>query len=423
MVALLLLLTLGATVSAAEDTAVLNQTADRIAALLDVIDAEHIAPPPRSELLEAAIDELAEKVDDDLAAWKERIPAELDRATTVALVRSLLNAETDAELRTIANTMIAGIGQRLPGALSTVDPETARVDAQVEGNRYEGVGVILDLSGERPKVRGTYHGGPAHRAGLAEGDVIYEVAGFDTQGMTPNEFLEYSRDELGTELEYVVGQPDDERRTVRLTREVVPRETVLGNVRGADERWRHRIGESEVAYVQLSGLAASTPHELRKVGAQLRREGLDRLVLDLRGLFSINIHAAVLVADQFVTDGTLGASETRHRRRVYSAGPDALFEPQTTVVLVDERTAAAATWLAAVLRHRGARIAGTATAEWPYLRSVLEVPDWPAPVRIATGWLLDPGDGEVLAAVEPDLLVEDDEDVVGRARALLDAAP
>jgi hypothetical protein len=410
------MLVVACTVQAESDR---DRFSDQIASFLEVAAARHISPPPVTELLEAGIEHLAEEIDPSLAAWTEALPG----ADVADLLKRLHDsARPHAEPREITNTMAIGIGARLPGGVRPVSEEQAVIDDSLEGNRYVGVGVILDFREGRPVITGTYFGGPAHRAGIQAGDIVYEVEGVDTEGMGVARFIDYSRDEEGTEFTYVVAQPGArERRAVRLTRGVVPRETVVGVERGNDERWIFGPRSTPVAYVRLTGITASTAHELRKAAERIRQEGREGLVLDLRGCHSNLIQATALVADLFVTDGLLGASATRARRREYSASPDALFQADRTVVLVDSSVGGTPEWLAAALRRAGAVLAGERTAGTPLLMERVAIPGWPNEVRMATGWMLAADSEDPLAALEADYaLAAEGAQAIEQARELLD---
>ena len=316
--------------------------------------------------------------------------------------------------------MVRGISRSVPGGARAVDEDGAELEDSIHGNRYVGVGVVLGFQEELPVILETYFGGPAHRAGIRPGDVVYEIDGLDTRGMERTRFIGYSRGELDTELVYVVGRPDAaERRSVRMTRGVVPRETVVGSRRGADERWEHDLPSARAAYVKLTALTASTAHELRGAFERIERGGPGAVVLDLRDCHSTHVHAAAMVADLFRRDALMGAIETRARRSEYRAGPDAVFDAARMVLLVDGRTRGATEWLAKVLKLGGAGVVGLATPGIPFLYQRVDVPGWSAQVSLATGWMLEPGSSGPLRGVQPDLVVEDPQQCLERALAWL----
>ena len=71
-------------------------------------------------------------------------------------------------------------------------------------------------------------------------------------------------------------------------------------------------GSEAIAYVHLSELVGSTPHELRKLAAQLERNRTRAIILDLRGVWSTSAHTALLIADSLLDRGTIGRVRTSH---------------------------------------------------------------------------------------------------------------
>lgn len=424
---LTLVLVFAAPTGVAQEGALRDRFADRVWELFAAVETEHISPPPLRALLASGVEQLASVVDAELRAWSTRLPDSGGETAVREFLRELYDAaEGSADPERIVNAMVAGISRRVPGGAMTINAETARVNDSLDANQYVGVGVVLDFKKGLPQITDTFFGGPAHRAGIEAGDVVYEVDGVDTRGMDVARFIDYSRDEVGTELVYVVGRPDsEERRTVRLIRGVVPKETVIGTARGDDEAWEFALSPS-AAYVKLLDISASTPHELRQVAERMQREGQDLVILDLIGCRSTRMHPTALVADLFRVGGVLGASATRRARTEYGAGPDALFDATRVAVLVDEMTRGTPEWLAAVLRQGGAAIVGKPTAGVPFLPGRVDVRGWPVQVSMPTGWILDPEVAEAssddnMGSVQPDVLVQDGEQVIDLALAALDA--
>lgn len=393
----------------------------RMSALVEAIEQHHVDPPAREAIVAAGVRSLSLRAELEAAAWEQRLPA----SATASQLRGFLDAlhaeaERSAEAPDIASGFQEGVLGAALGGARLIDAETARVNAQIEGNRYIGVGVVLDFRQGRPVITETYFGGPAHRCGILPGDVVLEVDGVDTEGMDVGRFLDYSRDEVGTELVYAVQQPDgSELRHVRMTRAVVPRESVTGVERGEDERWRYRLPRTTSAHVRLEALNASTAHELRQVAHDLEREGARGVVLDLRGLYSVQMHAAFQVADLFLREGVRAGWSTRQRAHELRPGADASFDARQVVVLVDARTRAAAEWLACALQSAGARVLGEPTQGVAVRRSRVALEGWEHELDLITARLLDPLGEGALSAVRPDVPLGPGEDALLAARALL----
>ena len=261
--------------------------------------------------------------------------------------------------------------------------------------------------------------------------MLEEVDGVDTRGLEMRDVVERLRGDEGTDVNIKVRAPKEARsRAIKLTRSRIASDrlmnpTVEGSRKDASDDWDVRSGVPEIGYVKITEIAASTPHELRKLASQMESDGVRALVLDLRGSGSggseTAVHPAVLLADCLLDHGTIGRVRTARGETTYQADPDALFRGWPIAVLVDQNTAGAAEWLAAALQDnhravvvgspsRGAhqtRPAGGLPMETvgmvPFeyeatVRSTVPVGDGPWSIGIVTGYL-ERGDGRPLADV------------------------
>ena len=170
----------------------------------------------------------------------------------------------------------------------------------------------------------------------------------------------------GTEVVLTVRQPKaKEARTLKMARGTLFLPTVLGLRKQSSGDWDLKLGgPDKIAYLRIQDITASTPHELRKLAAELESEGFQGA--DPRSAPSV---ASVASIRRFSwrtacsTTGTIGRVRKADRVMTYEATPDALFRGRPIAVLVDRETMCGAEWLAAALQdnHR-ATIVGTPTA-------------------------------------------------------------
>ena len=246
-------------------------------------------------------------------------------------------------------------------------PEKERkVQEQTEGNRYVGIHVALGMDDQekRPKMSAVIEGGPADQAGVKRDDLIEEIEGADTKGMSLRDAVDRLRGDEGTKVTIKVrhaggGAP----RTYTIVRGQHPRPSIEGWQKQANGDWDYRMpGVEAIAYVHLSELVGSTPHELRKLAAQLERNRAKAIILDLRGVWSTSAHTALLVADSLLDRGTIGRVRTSHGETTFQADADALFRGWPLAVLVDRNTSGASEWLAAALQdNKRAVVIGSPT--------------------------------------------------------------
>ena len=211
----------------------------------------------------------------------------------------------------------AACSRASPGDAHLIAAKELKVQEQLQGNRYVGIHIQLsyDEKEKRAVIQELVPGGPADRAGGTKGDRIEQIDGVDTQGMKLAEIVDRLRGPVGTELVVTVRQPKEkEARTLKMTRETLFLPTVVGLRKQSSGDWDLRVGGPDgVAYLKIQDIAASTPHELRKLAQQFDAEGLKALILDLRGLSNASLHPTVLLADSLLERGTIGRVRTADR--------------------------------------------------------------------------------------------------------------
>ena len=138
---------------------------------------------------------------------------------------------------------------------------------------------------------------------------------------------------------------------------------VQGVRKRADGEWDCRLdATAPIAYLRISEITASTVHDLRKLAAQVERQGNQAIVLDLRSVGGTAVHPAVMLADTLLAGGMIGRMQTAEREVTFQADSDAMFRLLPIAVLVDQFTFGTAEWIVAALQdnHR-ATIVGRPT--------------------------------------------------------------
>jgi carboxyl-terminal processing protease len=135
----------------------------------------------------------------------------------------------------------------LQGMLQSLDPhstyyseaEWKQFQSTFEGS-FTGIGiqVEVDAKSKRLKVLAPLIGTPAYEAGVLAGDLILEVDGESTEGITQDKAVELLQGRPGTSVTLNVLHPGSEKaETLTVTREVIASESVLGVERRPDDSW------------------------------------------------------------------------------------------------------------------------------------------------------------------------------------------
>ena len=259
----------------------------------------------------------------------------------------------------------------LQGMLQSLDPhstyyseaEWKQFQRTFEGS-FSGIGiqVEVDPKSKRLKVLAPLIGTPAYEAGVLAGDLILEVDGESTEGITQDKAVELLQGRPGTSVTLNVLHPGSEKaETLEVTREVIASESVLGVSRRPDDSWEYFIDpEAKVGFIRISSFYQTTAEDVREALTQLRSEGMRGLILDLRTNPGGLLSAAVEVSDLFVDGGVIVSTRGRNtRERRFLANADGTFTGFPMVVMVNQHSASAAEIVSACLQDAGrAKVVG-----------------------------------------------------------------
>lgn len=229
----------------------------------------------------------------------------------------------------------------IEGILSSLDPHSQYITAEefnevndpLLGN-FDGIGVQFRMESDTVYIINTIPGGPSEKAGILGGDRIVTVNGETIAGvkMSNNDVMKRLKGTRGTKVNVgvlrrgVAGLIDFE-----LTRDVIPTYSIDASF----------ITEPGVGYIKLSKFSATTSQELGKALSDLIYEGMESLILDLRGNSGGYLQTAITVSDEFLTEGKLivytqGLNRPKQTANATATG---LFEKGNLIILIDEGSA------------------------------------------------------------------------------------
>jgi carboxyl-terminal processing protease len=358
--------------------------AHRLWAVSSLVLEKHIDPCTRQEMvlggLRAALKAAKATLPAGLGARVSEVTRE-DQA--VRLFEELLpRGEKAPPADALEKAMLEGLLSAVPGQPALMPPKYRRVAEQVAANRYVGIGIQIGINAEekRPYLVTPFPKGPANRAGMRPDDLFLSVDGKDTKGVPLTTVVDWLRGEEGSQVTVVVRQPGEkEERALRMTRGVVPFDTVLGFARAGEDGWSYRPDPAvPVGYARVSSVKSSTVHELRKLEQRLQADGVRAVVLDFRSAGGEgNLHDVRLAADALLDGGTLWRSRGRDgKTEEFKADRECLFRGMPVVALVDGgiKDAGFGALLAALQDNGRAVLVGEPTQAEGYVSTLVEVP-------------------------------------------------
>ncbi len=217
------------------------------------------------------------------------------------------------------------------------------VNEELMGN-FQGIGVEFQLYNDTVNVINVIKDGPSEKAGLQVGDKFIKVNDSVTiagRHATADEIRKQLRGERNTEVRIQLKRGDS-LKDVLITRGVIP-------VSSIDAAY---IIAPKTGYLRINKFADRTYEEFMQSMEKLQKQGMEQLILDLRGNGGGLLKEAVDIADEFLSDDKLIVyTEGGHSPRTeYHTRREGIFEKGKLEVLLDETSASASEVLAGALQ-------------------------------------------------------------------------
>lgn len=249
----------------------------------------------------------------------------------------------------------------IDGMLEVLDPHSsflskesfAEMGERFSGKFY-GIGIEFDVLDGFLYVISVIDESPSEAVGLQSGDRIVRIDGESAIGIKHDEVRQKLRGEKGTRVDVTIERPGvEERFDVTITRDSIP----IRSVRTAF------MLEDQTGYIQLIRFAKTTSRELEIALDRLQQDGMERLILDLRGNSGGYLDQAVEVSSKFIPEGrvivkTMGRN--RSSNQTFKSMSGVIHREMPLVILLDHRSASASEIVAGAVQDwdRGV-IAGT----------------------------------------------------------------
>jgi len=227
--------------------------------------------------------------------------------------------------------------------LSELDPHSAYIPVKkiqaVEENMqgsFSGIGVQFNIIDDSIVVVSAISGGPSEKLAIQSGDRIIKVEEEDVAGTgIKNEgVIKRLRGEKGSVVNITIKRRG---QTVlmpfAITRDDIPLYSVDAGI----------MLEDDIGYIKVNRFSATTYDEMMEKVNLLQKEGMDKLILDLRANPGGYLHIANQMCDEFLKDGELivfTEGEKRSREETFASKKGQLENTQV-ITLIDEGSASA----------------------------------------------------------------------------------
>lgn len=341
----------------------------------------------------------------------------------------LFDEDMDQVETGIYKGMLSGLDD--PYTVYYTPEEYNKLIEETEGS-YCGIGVLVSQNIQTRLVTAlrVFQGSPAEEAGMKKGDILYKVE--DVEAATEELDMlvkEYIRGEEGTFVNLTVVR-DGEEIPLRVERRQVEVATV-----------EHQLLEDKTGYVLITQFDVVTGDQFKAAVEDLKAQGMERLVIDLRdnpgGVVDSCVEIAAYILPDDKMDGTILSMATKQgqaeryycedgqiRHDSYDGRKDPKYPKKDDselelpiAVLMNKQSASASEVLAGALKDYGkAVLVGTNSFGKGIVQSLLPLADGSA-VKITTAHYYTPGGTDLhKKGLAPDVEVELelDEDLKGQ---------
>ncbi len=222
--------------------------------------------------------------------------------------------------------------------------EMQQVNEPLEGE-FDGIGVVFNAATDTVIVLNVIPNGPSAKAGVVPGDRIIEINDTIVAGvkMPQNDIVKRLRGKRGTEVKLSLKRQNiDDLVDVTVVRDAIPIESIES----------YFMVTEEIGFIRLSQFARTSYIELLRALIDLRKQGMRKLIFDLRDNSGGYLDQAIMIANEFLPkDKLIVYTEDRDGKQVkeFSDGSGTSSD-LALVILIDEGSASSSEILAGAVQ-------------------------------------------------------------------------
>lgn len=235
--------------------------------------------------------------------------------------------------------------------LKSLDPYTDYIsESEIEDFRfmttgqYGGIGSLISKKDDDIIIADPYEGFPAQKADLRAGDVLLEVAGESMKGKSTEDVSKLLKGQPKTEVKVKIKRLGEDKPMEKiLLREEIKVNSVS----------YHGMLTEKVGYINLSGFRTNAANEVQKAFNELKKQGMQQLVFDLRGNLGGSLDEAIRICGMFVPRGSVVVDtkgKVKEWDKTYRTTNEPIDAQMPMVVLIDGASASASEIVSGVVQ-------------------------------------------------------------------------
>jgi len=249
----------------------------------------------------------------------------------------------DPNLEKVRFGALRGLASGLDPYSSYLSAEQVREFQNAKITSKVGIGAEFSQVSSYLYVISVIKGSPADKAGLKAGDVIEYIGSKATRDISLYDSRQLILGDTGSEVSLRVLRSGAKPQTIKVVRgkyAVPPAES--------------KIEVGKVGVIKVYSLEDGEANDIRNQVQSLTKQGVQKIILDLRGVASGSLPEAVAVANLFIKDGEIAKVIGRENKvtQTFTADPSKAIYDGKIIALIDLGTAGAAEVVAGAILDR-----------------------------------------------------------------------
>jgi carboxyl-terminal processing protease len=287
-------------------------------------------------------------------------PSDINNKTFIFPQTKRFNTATKLNeiLNFIENTYVDTVDKKdltersITSMLSLLDPHSYYIPANdfdgmndpLEGN-FEGIGVEFRIKKDTVLIISPIVNGPSDKLGIKAGDRIVKVDTIEIAGVgiTNERVIELLKGPRGTKVAVEIVRPGSKKRKhFTIERDQIPLFSIDAPYMIKDD----------IGYLRITRFSKTTHTEFMKATNKLKNEGMEKLIIDLRGNGGGVLGTATKIADEILSKNKMIVytyGRTRNKDEFFSTD-DGSLETCDIVILINENSASASEILAGAIQ-------------------------------------------------------------------------
>ena len=176
-----------------------------------------------------------------------------------------------------------------------IPPNQFKIQNEDMGGDFEGIGAHVSIKADGSiMIVAPIEGSPAQKAGIKPGDIILEIEGISTDGISLLEAVNKIRGPKGSSVALLIKHLGDmDPVNISIIRDVIPLESVILIT---DEN-------AEIAHIKITNFYSNTSIQLKEILEKVKINGGKAVIIDVRNNPGGFLNSAIDVTSQFLDDG------------------------------------------------------------------------------------------------------------------------